>query len=186
MDTTTPEVAKFRKRLQAHQGIGGQGIWGGRENFNNWDEGRNALMEFLKDLTALLDFLVNHRIPGDSQDLFIECLADTTVHVNSVITQLGQMKTEGGPTYDKLQSAGLTGKSLRLKLREFYRHIKTSPVEAVLKMADTILGSLTEAFPPLELVQEFKETVETKLKHGGDNGIITLNLDGYANKWWEK
>jgi hypothetical protein len=185
MATTTPEVAKFRKRIQAQKGIGGQGTWGGRENFNNWNEGRGALIQFLKDLTALLKFLVENRIPAESQDLFLECLTDATARVNAVITELDQVQTEGHPTYVKLQNAGLTGKSLRLKLREFYRLIKTSPVEAVLKMANTILGSLTEAFPPLELVQEFKETVETRLQHGGDNAIIALNLGG-NEKWWEK
>lgn len=52
-------------------------------------------------------------------------------------------------------------------------------------MADTILGSPKGVFPPLELVKETKETIETRLKFGGDNEIIVLNLGG-NEKWWEK
>jgi hypothetical protein len=162
----------------------GQGTWGGRENFNSWGEGRDALIQFLTDLMKLMDFLVEHRIPAESRELFTERLADARAQVDGVISKLQQLE-EKDPTYAKLQKAGMTGKWLMLKLREFYRLIKTSPVEAVLGMADTILGSLTGAFPPLEIVKESKKTVETRLKYGGDDEIIVLNLGG-NEKWWEE
>lgn len=104
----------------ATSGTGGS-TWGGRENFNNWDEGRNALIQFLNDLKKLMRFLVDHRIPADSRALFTECLADADAEIDAVIAQITQIKTEQHPTYKALQTAGLTGKSLRLKLREFYR-----------------------------------------------------------------
>jgi hypothetical protein len=163
---------------------GGTGTWSGKENFQSWDEGRNALSQFLEDLKRLLDTLVEKRIPSDSRQLFLDCLGDVKTAIDNAKNQLALVKTESGGAYNALHKAGLTGRSLRLKLREFYRSIKTAPVEAVLKMADVILGSLPDLFFPLELVREFKDTLEARLKHGGDDEIIALNLGGTV-KWWE-
>jgi hypothetical protein len=158
---------------------------GGGGNPSDWDQGRNALIQFLEDLSKILDHLVKIRIPSDVRSLFELGLNDATDQIKVAITQLQRAKTEADPIAEKLQAVGLRGNPLKLKLREFYEAIKSSPVKTVLKFANIILGSLTEAIPPLELVKEFKETVETRLEHGGDPQIISLNLGG-TDEWWNR
>jgi hypothetical protein len=143
------------------------------------------LVQFLRDLTNLMQFLVKNRVPPDARQLFEEGLKGATDQINQVISQLEALQSAGDPTNVKLSEAGLSGSNLRLKLREFYQRIKEAPVEAVLHMGDVILGSLLEIFKVLEPVKEFKETLENRLKHGGDGEIIGLNLGG-NEKWWEK
>ena len=169
---------------KAAESSGGHATWGGRENFNSWDEGRSALIQFLQDVKKLLEYLVKNRIPADDRQLYEECLLDASRTIDDVIAELREIKTEGHPTYTVLQRVGMVGRHLRLKLRDFYRLVKSGPVDAVLEMADNILESAAEAFPPLELVSEFKHAVEIKLKHGGDAGIISLNLGG-NEQWWQ-
>jgi hypothetical protein len=52
-------------------------------------------------------------------------------------------------------------------------------------MADRILGSLFPILNALEPVKEFKETLESKLKNDGDEGLQGLNLSG-REQWWKQ
>lgn len=165
--------------------FGGRGRGGGGGTPSDWNEGRDALVQFLNDLQTLLKFLVNQRIPLESRVQFQNGLNAATVQINAAITQLQQAQTEAHPVAAKLQEVGLRGDSGKLKLREFYEAIKTSPLKAVLKFANIILGSLAKAIPVLELVQEYKETVETKLENGPDAEIISLNI-WRTEQWWNK
>jgi hypothetical protein len=161
-----------------------RGTQGGRKNFNSWDEDRDGLIQFLEDLKTLLDFLINNRVPPEPRKLFLETFPEVQGHIDDVIGQI-RKTSDGDATHKKLVERGLTGKSLKLKLRELYHRVTDSPAEAVVHMADVILGSLFPVFLALEPVKEFKETLEARLKHGGDSGIISLNLGG-NEKWWEK
>ena len=44
----------------------------------------------------------------------------------------------------------------------------------MLEIADTIAGSLAEAFHVLEPVKEWKEIAEAKVKYGGDKPLLTI------------
>src|SRR5262249_30278864 len=80
------------------------------------------------------------------------------------------------PCYMALQARGLTEQSLELKMAETDDRIHDSPPVAVLERFDSIMRSLIPVLYSLEPVKEFKETLESRFKHGGDKAILTLNI----------
>ena len=154
---------------------------GGR--FNNWEEGRDALIKFLEDMKTILNFLVKERIPDEPQALFLDCLPEIEKTINDVINQLSAIGSSGDEILKKLREVELSQKALELKLREFYERLDQSPPHKGLKVGDTILGSLVKVFSVLEPVKEYKEIVESRLENGGDRGLTLLNLSGRERPW---
>jgi hypothetical protein len=110
--------------------------------------------------------LIEDRVPEKQRKLFLDCWPIVEVRIDIAIAEIRTIGTENDTRYIKLHNAGLTGAPLKLKLRENWRRIGASPVPAVLEMADRILGSLFPILTALEPVKEFKETLESRLKHG--------------------
>jgi hypothetical protein len=64
---------------------------------------------------------------------------------------------------ERLKEAGLTGSSLRLKLKGFMLARADGVRRRILRWMNIILGSLCTVLPILEPVKEFKEAVEESL-----------------------
>jgi hypothetical protein len=185
--TTKEELEDLRRRLaelrqRASNTPSGEAL---KRKPYGWEDDIDGLAAFLEDLKQVMTFLIRDRVLQDQRQLFVDCLPIIDVRIDMAIAELRTIDTEDDLLYIKLYNAGLTGTPLRLKLREYWRRIRGSPVVAVLKMADRILGSLFPILNALEPVKEFKETLESKLEHDGDAGLQMLNISG-REQWWEQ
>jgi len=148
-----------------------------------WEEDINLLVEFLQGVKKLMGFLIKDRVPTNPAKLFAASYLSIEENINDAISDLYSIDAEKHVALQELKAAGCTGKPLKLKLREYYRRITSGPVVAVLERVDSILRSLIPALATLEPVNEFKEALESRLKHDGDRGIISLNLSGREQFW---
>jgi hypothetical protein len=185
--TTKEELEDLRRRLaelrqRASNTPSGEALKG---KPYGWEDDIDGLAAFLEDLRQVITFLIRDRLLQDQRQLFVDCLPIIDVRIDIAIAELRTIDTKDDLLYIKLYNAGLTGTPLKLKLREYWRRIRGSPVVAVLKMADRILGSLFPILNALEPVKEFKETLESKLEHDGDAGLQMLNISG-REQWWEQ
>lgn len=150
-----------------------------------WEDDIDGLAIFLEDLKQLMSFLIADRVLEEDRQLFIDCWPIIELQIDIAIAELRTINADDHPLYVKLHNAGLAGTPLKLKLREYWRRVKASPLPAVLEMADRILGSLFPILNALEPVKEFKETLESRLKNDGDAGIQGLNISG-REQWWRQ
>jgi hypothetical protein len=186
--TTKEELEKWKAKRAKERQRGGTAV---RPPYldpkkyrrGDWQDDINVLVQFLQGLKTLMKFLIEHRVPENPSKLFASCFPDVEENVNGAIADLYTVDSPDHIAYRALRARGLTGKPLKVKFREYTRRGGSSPVVAVLEMADRILGSLFEIFTLLEPVKEFKETLESRIKHDGDRDIISLNLSGNEQLW---
>ncbi len=148
-----------------------------------WEDDIDLLAEFLQGVKTLMRFLIDHRVPANPSKLFSSCFKEIEQNINDAISDLYSIPSEDHLAFQELAARGLAGKQLKLKLREYYGRITHGPLPAVLERVDSILKSLFPVLGTLEPVNEFKEALESRLKHGGDRGIISLNLTGREQMW---
>jgi BMFP domain-containing protein YqiC len=185
--TTKEELAELKRRLselraQKSNAPSGNALTG---KPYGWQDDIDGLAVFLEDLKQVMKFLVGNRVLKQQQKLFNDCWDDIETRIDLAIAELRTIDSDTHDTYIKLYNARLTGNPLKLKIGEYWRRVKGSPVVAVLEMADRILGSLFPILNALEPVKEFKETLESKLKNDGDEGLQGLNLTG-REQWWKQ
>lgn len=146
----------------------------------DWEDDVNLLVAFLKGLKSLMKYLIDHRVPVEPAQLFASGFPEVEQNINWAISDLYDIVTtaepKNHPCYVGLQVRGLTEAPLALKMRETEDRVNDSPVPAVLERFDSILGSLFPVLASLEPVREFKEALESRIKHGGDKGLISLNI----------
>jgi hypothetical protein len=145
----------------------------------------DGLVWFLENLREVMSFLVLRRIPEESRAPLIDHFEVISIRIELAIANLRQIDSDRHPTYIGLYNSGLAEEPLEIKLGEYQRCKEESPILSVLEMADRILGSLFRILTELEPVKEFKETIESKIKYGGDADIQLLDLNGREG-WWKK
>jgi hypothetical protein len=184
--TTKEELADLRRRLQDLLNGASHVPSGSALNGKpyGWQDDIDGLAVFLEDLKQVMKFLVNNRVLLADRKLFNDCWETIVLRIDIAIAELRTIADDDDALYAQLYNAGLTGTPLKLKLREYWKRISGSPVVGVLGMADRILGSLLPILVALEPVKEFKETLESKLQHDGDEGLQTLNITG-REQWWK-
>jgi hypothetical protein len=64
-----------------------------------------------------------------------------------------------------VEGLGMTGRMLEWKKRFFDETVRQGVTSRFLKVSNSILGSLSKAIPPLELVKEYKEHVEAAMRY---------------------
>jgi hypothetical protein len=144
---------------------------------DEWKSDVQLLTKFLRDTQSILTHVINERIPELKKSFTRTMWGEASSSITSAINTLtGIESSANNETFLGLKKAGLVGDSLLAKLDELRESIKRRPLEAVLDMIDVIMGSLSSVLPVLEVVKEAKEVIEHKIKHGGDKGIISLNL----------
>jgi hypothetical protein len=185
--TTKEELEDLKRRLAELQGQNSQTPSGAalKGKPYGWQDDVDGLATFLEDLKQVMKFLLDNRVLAERRQLFNDCWEIIVLRIDIAIAELRTIDSEDHILSIKLHNAGLTGKPLKLKLREYWRCIRSSPVTAVLEMADRILGSLFPILASLEPVKEFKETLESVLKNDGDAGLQSLNISG-REQWWKQ
>lgn len=188
MITTKEELEEWRRKRAKERKRGGEpsipnSLDPSKSNLSGWHEDIAILAQFLRGLKSLMKFLIQHRVPVNPSKLFSASLPEVEQTINDVISDLYSIDSSDHVAYRALRETGLTDRPLRLKFREYIRRGISSPVVAVLKMADRILGSLFKVFTQLEPVKEFKETLESRIEYDGDREIISLNLSGNEQRW---
>ena len=190
--TTKEELEEWRKqqakKRRGHTGGTPRSPERDREQQGGggFEDDVRELIAFLMWLIEVMEKLIKERIPEDQAELFIETFPDIEYHIQSAISDLREIDSTEHVLYRALQVEGLTGKPRQLKTRELSNRVHHSPVASVLEMADNILESLFEVLTQLSPVKEFKEALESGIKHGGDRGIISINWQGNEQWWNEK
>jgi hypothetical protein len=141
-----------------------------------WQSDRDALIQFLLDTQTLLTFLVQHRIPSGQRQRFSDCLPDTDKAVTASVASLKAIDSESHTIYKTLSESGLTRSSLSLKLNELRDAYTSGPALTALRIARRILGSLGKLNPLIDLLREFLETIEERLKRSPDDEILKLDI----------
>jgi BMFP domain-containing protein YqiC len=185
--TTKEELAELKRRLaelnaQKSNAPSGNALSG---KPYGWEDDIDGLAVFLEDLKQVMKFLVANRVLKQQKKSFDDCWEDVETRIDLAIAELRTIDSDANEVYVKLYNAGLTGAPLKVKIGEYWRRVKGSPVVAVLEMADRILGSLFPILSALEPVKEFKETLESKLKNDGDEGLQSINING-REQWWKR
>lgn len=75
------------------------------------------------------------------------------------------MIEQGDVPWEYIEGVGMAGPMLRWKKRFFDETVRQGVVGRFLKIANSILGSLSKVVPPLELVKEYKEHVEAAMRY---------------------
>ena len=186
--TTKEELEALRKRLKKQRRDDTRSPIPGEpenESSSDWRDNITALVAFLTDLRTIMDYLIKERVSEDARELFRQYFDTAALRISIAIGALTLIDSEENELFVRLVDAELTGTPLLIKLREFWGGIGRRPVIAVLELADRILGSLFPILSELEPVKEFKEMLEERVKHGGDAGFQSLNLNG-REQWWKK
>ncbi len=159
-----------------------------RSGKGDWEDDINLLVAFLKGLRTIMDYLIKNRVPVGPDVLFGNEFSKVEQNINWAISDLYDVVNppkagKEHPCWIALEARELTGDSLRLKMAETDDRINNSPVPAVLERFDSILGSLIPVLYSLEPVKEFKEALESRIKHSGDRAIVTLNIFRDQQPW---
>lgn len=67
-----------------------------------------------------------------------------------------------------VEGIGLTGRMLEWKRSMLDRVIQHGGIRRILKIANSLLGSLSGAIPVLEIAKEYKENIEAAMARGAD------------------
>jgi hypothetical protein len=142
----------------------------------DWKLDVELIIKFLRDLDTVMKYLVEKRISGAPKRLLQDAMEGLVPNLNEAVEHLRSIDSETHESYGFLRRVGLTLESLAAKLDGIRDDFKGRPVLAFLDSADKILGSLCKVLPMLEPVKEMKETIEHRVKYGGDAEFISLGL----------
>jgi hypothetical protein len=186
--TTKEELEAWKKERAQKRLDGGQSVSPPffdpkKHKPGDWQYDLNLLIQFLSGVKTLMRFLIDNRVPEGPSKMFSSCFPEIERNIDEAINDLSTIDSEDHVAFRDLKQRGCTGKPFRLKFREYVRRITSGPVPAVLERVDSILRSLFPVLATLEPVNEFKEALESRLKHDGDRGIISLNLSGNEQLW---
>jgi hypothetical protein len=188
--TTKKELDEWKERMAQQRQRGGEPAHPPAldpKGKGGWQGDVNLLVAFLKGLQKLMERLIADRVPDDSAKRFNAVFPDVVQNINWAISDLydiaNAVDPKGHPCYMALEARGLTEESLELKMAETDDRINDSPPVAVLERFDHIMGSLIPVLYSLEPVKEFKETLESRIKHGGDKVIQSLNIFRDQQPW---
>ena len=139
-----------------------------------------ALTNLLLAIGGFLQWIVTDSpfVPQDLRPGFREVLPIVNSRLETAGNELGTIIDTGNPLWQRLDDAGLVGVPLRLKLAIWRRTTATvsAPPPApggfvgralrpLMKLINSILGSLASVFPLLELAKEYKDGVELVIEH---------------------
>jgi len=143
-----------------------------------------TLQHLLRIVNAFLSWLVADSpfVPQDIRGAFLEVLPTVQGRVSAAAADLATVNDTEHRIWRELDDAGMVGPPLRLKVAIWRRAAGavTAPQPAMgfvgralrplVKLLNSWLGSLKAAFPPLELVKEYKEGVEVVIdeQHRGN------------------
>lgn len=90
---------------------------------------------------------------------------DRWVEVEQCFRKAKDMLYSQNLSWEHLEGVGMTNKNLDFKVSIFEESIREGVVVRILKVMNSLLGSLSRALAPLEFVKEYKEMVEASLSY---------------------
>lgn len=169
----------------------------------NWKEDIQILIQFLSHTQEILesivktpqDYILNEFAKDQEMRSFLsDAWEEISPKIIEVIEKLNSAKQN---TFRKLSEVGLSGYQLRFKWESFLRHQKkfakgrtNRMLIRLLGCINTILRSLSNVFPPIDVVTEFKETIEHMLKVDRRKpralGFKKENIQEKGGIYWEE
>ena len=135
----------------------------------NRENDKKILVEILINIEGRLSFIVHHRpnVPGKPQFRreFMEFFPGPWDQVAAHFKLSRAMIERGDINWEYVEGIGMTGRMLEWKKRFFDETLKQGVNSRFFDIANSILGSLSKAIPPLEAVKEYKEHVEAAMKY---------------------
>jgi hypothetical protein len=191
--TTKEELEEWKRKMAEQRRRGGEPEHPPAldpKGKGGWQGDVNLLVAFLKGLRSLMELLIKDRVPEEVAARFNAVFPEVAQNIDWAISDLYDIANasdpKGHPCYVALEARGLTEESLELKMAETDDRIHDSPPVAVLERFDSIMGSLIPVLYSLEPVKEFKEVLESRIKHGGDKMIQTLDIFRDQQPWHRK
>jgi hypothetical protein len=130
---------------------------------------QKLLLEILIQIEGRLGLIVHLRphMPGKPlfRREFMEVFPGPWDQVAAHFNLSRQMIEKDDVNWEYIEGLGMTGRMLEWKKRFFDETLKQCVVSRFLKVSNSILGSLSMAIPPLELVKEYKEHVEAAMRY---------------------
>jgi hypothetical protein len=135
----------------------------------------SALADLVAAISRLLAWLTESRmIPSPLKEQSFVVLRIAQSHMHDAITRIGEVANTEDTTWRRLNEAGLVGEPLQLKVAIWQTVAAVAPARSVprvgkvkakilkpiLKLANSVLGSLLKAFPLLDIAKEYKDGVE--------------------------
>jgi hypothetical protein len=96
---------------------------------------------------------------------FVEMFPGPWHEVENSFRRVRDMIEKDEVRWEYVAGLGMAGPMLRWKKRFFDETVRQGVAGRFLKIANSILGSLSQAVPPLEIVKEYKEHVEAAMKY---------------------
>jgi len=144
------------------------------------------LRGLLRAIGAFLQWLIGESdfVPADVRGHFREVYPTVERRLGSVADELGRIDDTENRYWIQLDEVGLVGPALRLKATIWRRAaaaVSSPPLPAtgiigralrpILKLVNSILGSLSAVFPAIGLVKEYKDGAEVVIEgqHRGNS-----------------
>jgi hypothetical protein len=74
-----------------------------------------------------------------------------------------QLRDPSSRQRERLEAAGLTGLPLRIKALLLLFDVSRGRIKRIINRINSLLGSLSTAFPPAEIIKEFKDQTEASM-----------------------
>ncbi len=161
-----------------------------KKDFNSIFDFLNQLQidisDFIKPNKCNLIDLLNKKVNSSDEskssysNIFSKAYEETFLYYKPFLIRIEKQNRFSKKIYAKLKSVGMTGYSLELKLNlleqlrkiltnledkttkflDFYKREIREAAKIFLQQLNSILGSISKAFPSLERIKEFKEQIE--------------------------
>lgn len=133
-------------------------------------EDKRILVEMLFTIEKRLYIIVSEQgAEGSTQRRFrkefVEMLPGPWQVVHENFEHARDMIEKDDVRWEYVEGVGMTGHVLVWKKRFLDETVRQGAVGRFLKVANSILGSLSKAVPPLEIVKEYKELVEAARRY---------------------
>ena len=133
---------------------------------------RRILISILIDIERGLGQIVILPVVPETRGRFVKAFADLIPgpweEVTRAFSQARQQVESDDFDWQYVEGVGLTGQMLEWKRSMLDRTIQHGGIRRFLKIANSLLGSLSGAIPVLEIVKEYKENVEAAMARSGD------------------
>jgi len=135
----------------------------------NHEKDKKILLEILRNIEVRLSVIVHQtaaeRGTPQFRKEFIEFFPGPWDQVTIHFGRSRHMIERDEVDWEYIEGIGMTGRMLEWKKRFFEETLKQGVTSRFLDVANSILGSLSKAIPPLEAVKEYKEHVEAAMKY---------------------
>lgn len=134
------------------------------------EQDKRILVEMLITIEHRLYVIVSESLPNEPAKThfrkeFIEMFPGPWQVVEGSFQRARDMIEQGDVSWEYMEGVGMAGPMLRWKKRFFDETVRQGVVGRFLKVANSILGSLSRVVPPLEIVKEYKEHVEAAMRY---------------------